>query len=228
MVEKFNTNQQEYWDKQHKDRLKESVELESVPNDFAKKCLKYIKPGGKVLEIGIANGRDSRYFVRENKNNIIGVDISTEAIRQLIEAALRDGTISKILPVVAEANEIPSLLKNQEYYDAFYSRSALHLDDEKISPFLTYITSHLNENGVIMIEGKTKEDSKIERSVEVGKNCFEDVDGHIRRVWSEKDIIDLCEYFNLEIIEIGRTTEIWQGKETKFIHFIAKKKTYVE
>lgn len=118
-----------------------------------------------------------------------------------------------------------SYLEDQEYYDAFYSRSALHLDDEKIVPFLEYVVSHLNKDGVVMIEGKPKEDFKIERSIEVGKNCYEDVDGHIRRAWTEDDIKSMCESFALEIIEIGRTTEILQEKETKFIHFIAKKTT---
>jgi cyclopropane fatty-acyl-phospholipid synthase-like methyltransferase len=224
MSEKFKINQQEYWDEQYKKREQECLAIEKEPNEFAKNCLQYIKRGGKVLEIGVANGRDARYFVRENKNRIIGVDISTEAIRQLINLAVADGTIDNILPVVADAKEVPELLKDQEYYDAFYSRSALHLDDEKIVPFFEYLISHLNKDGVIMIEGKPKEDFKVERSVEVGKNCYEDVDGHIRRAWSEEDIKSLCDHFDLEIVEMSRTAEILQDKETKFIHFIAKKK----
>ena len=228
MPETFNKGQskgqQEYWDRQHKKREEEHREIENEPNEFAKNCLKYIKLGGKVLEIGVANGRDARYFVRENQNKIVGVDISTEAIRQLINAAVKDGTIDNILPVVAEASEVPELLGDQEYYDAFYARLALHLDDDKIVPFLQYLVSHLNKDGVVMIEGKPKEDFKIERSVEVGKNCYEDVDGHIRRAWSEDDIKSLCSSFGLEIVEMGKTAETIQEKETKFIHFVAKKK----
>lgn len=224
MPEKFSINQQQYWDKQHKRREEEFSNLENIPNEFAKKCLPFIKPEGKVLEIGIANGRDARYFVRENKNTIIGVDISTEAIRQLINAAIADKTIDKILPIVTGASEIPNLLGDQEYYDVFYSRSSLHLDDEKIMPFLNYVISHLNNDGMVMIEGKPKEDLKLERSIEIDKNCYEDIDGHIRRVWSEDNIKSLCDSFNLKILEMGRTTEIWKDEETKFIHFIAKKK----
>lgn len=171
----------------------------------------------------MANGRDARFFVRENQNEVVGVDISTEAIRQFIELALKDGTIENILPVVASAESVPDLLEDQEYFDAFYCRSALHLDDEKLALFFSYLIKHLNENGVVMIEGKPKDDFKIERSVEVGKNCYEDVDGHIRRVWSEKDIEALCKQFGLEILEMSRTTETIQNNETKFIHFIARK-----
>ncbi len=224
MSEKINTNQQEYWDKQHKNREQEFCELEQEPNEFAKNCLRYIKPGGKILEIGVANGRDARYFVRENHNMIVGVDISTEAIRQLIAAAIKDKTIDSILPIVADASEVPELLNDQEYYDVFYARSALHLDDDKLISFLRYLVLHLNKDGIIMIEGKLKEDFKIKISLEVGKNCYEDADGHIRRVWSNQDIELFCGMFDLEILEIGNTIEVWQGKETKFIHFIAKKK----
>lgn len=217
------SSQEKYWDKQHKQREAEHRALERVPNEFAKKCLPHIKRGGKVLEIGVANGRDSRYFIRENDNVVVGVDISTEAIRQLLKAATANGTVDKILPVVADAEDVPRLLDDQEYYDAFYARSALHLDDDRIVPFLGYVVSHLNEDGVVLIQGKPKEDFKLARSIEVGKNCYEDIDGHIRRAWSEEDIKSLCQYLHLEIIEIGKTTEVLRGKETKFIHFIARK-----
>lgn len=225
MQKELGVDQQIFWDEQHKKRQEEHREIEGRPTEFAKNCLKYIKPGGGVLEIGVATGRDARYFVRENKNKVVGVDFSTEAIRQLISAAIADSTIGRILPIVARAEEVPNLLLDQEYYDAFYSRSALHLDDEQIIPFLEYVVAHLNEDGVVMVEGKPKEDFKIERSFEVVKNCYEDIDGHIRRAWSEDDIKLLCESLHLEIVEMERTVEVIQEKETKFIHFIARKKT---
>ena len=36
---------------------------------------------------------------------MVGVDISTEAIRQLINVAVTDGTIDRILPVIADAEK---------------------------------------------------------------------------------------------------------------------------
>ena len=217
------SERKKYWDKQHRQRRREHQLLAGIPTEFAKYCLPFIKPGGKVLEIGIANGRDARYFVRENKNIIVGVDISTEAIRQLMRAATADGTINRILPIVANEEDLPKILKSQERYHAFYARSSLHLDDDKIIPFFGYVVSHLYEKGVIFVQGKPKEDFKITRSAEVSKNCFEDVDGHVRRGWSEEDIKALCYYLGLEIIEIKTTIEVILKEETKFIHFIAKK-----
>jgi cyclopropane fatty-acyl-phospholipid synthase-like methyltransferase len=169
------SDQKKYWNGQHKMRKKEHETIEGEPNEFAKKCLPIIKPGGKILEIGIASGRDARFFIRENKNTVVGVDISTEAIRQLIKAAVKNGTVDNILPVIGSAQDVPKLLDDQERYDAFYARSALHLNDDEIIPFLGYVVSHLNEDGVVLVQGKPKEDFKIARSVEAGKNCYEDV-----------------------------------------------------
>ena len=223
MSEKFSKNQQEYWDKQHKKGMRPS-EIEGAPNELALNYMKYIKPGGVVLEIGVASGNDARYFAKENQNKIVGVDISKEAIKNFIDAAIKDGTIGKMTPIIASAEEISKILGDKENYDAFYSRSALHLDDEKTSSFLKWLISHLNKDGVVIIEGKTKEDFKIERSVEVGKNLYEDIDGHIRRVWSEDNIKSLCYFLNLEIVEMKRTVETILGKKTQFINFVAKKK----
>lgn len=144
MSETFRINQQQYWDIQHKEREKEFLALVQEPNELAKQAIKYIKHSGTILEIGIANGRDARFFARENNNFIIGVDISVEAIRQLIAAAVLDKTIDHIRPIIADANEIPLLLEDQENYDAFYTRSALHLDDTHLMKFLQYVISHLN------------------------------------------------------------------------------------
>lgn len=224
MTRKSTEELSRYWDEQHVKREEEFRAREKEPNEFAKKCLEHIRPGGQVLEIGIANGRDARYFARENQNRIVGVDISTEAVRQLIRAAMEDGTIDKILPVVASAQEVPELLGDQERYDAFYCRSALHLDDEETNRFLEYVVAHLNKDGVVMIEGKTNDDQAIQGSTDLGGNCYEDAGGHIRRVWTEDNIKKLCEILGLEIVEMGRTTEVWRSKETKFIHFVAKKK----
>lgn len=223
MSEKLIINQQEYWDEQHKKGMRPS-EIEGGPNDFAVNYMKYIKPGGTVLEIGVASGNDARYFARENQNKVIGVDISKEAIKNFTDAAVKDGTIDKMTPIVANAEDVPKLLNDQESFDALYSRSALHLDDEKTNTFLQWFVSHLNKKGVVMIEGKTKEDFKIERSSEVNKNLYADIDGHFRRVWSEDYIKTLCNLLGLDIVEMKKTSENILGKETQFIHFVAKKK----
>lgn len=216
-------DQREHWEERHRQREQEHKAIRHQPNEFAMRCVELIQPGGVVLEIGVANGRDARFFSRENGNKIIGVDISREAIRQLSEAAAEDGTHESILPIIGSAQELPTTLGDQITFDAFYCRSALHLDDSSIVPFLDYVTSHLNPGGLVMVQGKPREDAKIQDSTELHANLYEDANGHIRRAWSEQDIQSLCDRFSLEIMELERTEEIVQNRPTQFIHFIARK-----
>ena len=60
-------NQKKLWEKQHIKRADESRQIENKPNLFALRCAQLIPEGGKVLEIGSANGRDARYFAKEKK-----------------------------------------------------------------------------------------------------------------------------------------------------------------
>lgn len=73
-----------------------------------------------------------------------------------------------------------------------------------------------------MVEGKTNEDFKIARSTEVAPNLMMDHDGHLRRVWNEKNIVDYVYRNSLRLLTMERHAETWDEKETSFINFIAK------
>jgi len=74
-----------------------------------------------------------------------------------------------------------------------------------------------------MIEGKTDEDAKILASEEVSPNLYLNGGGHLRRLWNEKTIQELIQKHNLKLVEMNKTSEIWNQIETKFINFIAQK-----
>lgn len=58
-------DQRKLWNAQHERRRAEHKELAGMPNEFAKTCLGYLPEGGKVLELGVASGRDARFFTRK-------------------------------------------------------------------------------------------------------------------------------------------------------------------
>jgi len=62
MLEGFGKDQQDLWEAQHEKRKEESREIENTPNLFAKRCADLLPENARVVEIGAANGRDSRYF----------------------------------------------------------------------------------------------------------------------------------------------------------------------
>lgn len=209
------------WENQHISRESESRLLENIPNDFAKKCLPFIPEKGVILEVGSANGRDARFFAREKMCQVTAVDFSENALLQLQEASLRDNTSSLITPVLSDMKHIIQFPEN--YFDAFYARSAIHLSDSDLEIFFRKLIPSLKNESYLMIEGKTANDSKLERSTEVASNLCEDLDGHIRRLWSEETIKKLTSKFNLKLLEITSTVEYWKDKETRFINFIAQK-----
>lgn len=52
---------------------------------------------------------------------------------------------------------------------------------------------------------------------------FMDNDGHLRRAWSEEGIEEIVDKLGFKLVSIDRSTETWNGAETHFINFIAKK-----
>lgn len=105
----------------------------------------------------------------------------------------------------------------------FYARSAIHLSDEELDEFFKKLVPSLKEGAYIMIEGKTMNDTKVQRSLEVAANLYRDIDGHLRRLWTEENVEDFTNKFNLKLLQITNTLEYWNNVEARFINFIAQK-----
>ncbi len=216
-------NQKKYWESQHVNRKNEFLDLEMEPNEFAVKCIKFLPENSTILEIGSGNGRDARFLSREKGIHVIANDISEEAIHQLKAAADRDGTSTKISSINCDVRDIFNEMSPIVKLDAFYARSALHLSDSQLGEFMQKLNSFLKKDGYIFIQGKPKDDFKLQRSLEIDENYYKDIDGHERRVWSEQGFLNLCNQFGYEPLEIETTNEVWQGNETKFVSLIARK-----
>lgn len=213
--------QKHLWNLLHEKRKHQSAEIENKPNDFAINCLQFLPKNGQMIEFGAANGRDARYFAKKKGLCVYAIDFSEEAIKQLQEASKRDGTERKVLPIITTVTDQP--FEEVEYFDAVYSRSALHITDEELESFMVYIKKILKPKGFLMIEGKTREDFKITRSEEVSPNLFKDVDGHLRRSWDMATVEEMCKKFGFELVSSGYSTEEIRGQETHFFNFIIQK-----
>lgn len=214
-------DQRNLWEAQHEDRKDESRQLEGTPNLFAKRCVELLPDDALVLEVGAANGRDARFFAREKNARVMATDFAFSAMHQLKEASERDGTADKVAPIVADVRALP--LNEPNSIDAVYSRSALHITDEELDNFFNECTRLLKNDGLIMIEGKTEEDPKIVASKETSPHLYKNGSSHLRRLWNESIINDLIAKHSLLLVEMNKTTEVWNQIETKFINFIAQK-----
>lgn len=219
----FKVDQKRYWDARHTSRELEFIAQEGVPNDFAVNCARHMSDGSIILEVGAATGRDARYFIKTKDAKVIANDISAEALRQLKYAAERDGTTMSLIPIESDARDLFDYLNPEVKFDVLYARSALHLSDTDLDKFFAQLGEHMDRGGRLMIQGKTMDDFKMNGSIDIGKNCYEDAQGHIRRCWSEQSIRDLCHKHGYLIMDMRETIEKIEGNDTKFIHFIAQK-----
>lgn len=214
-------DQKQYWEAQHQVRAKEHLDLEDTPNAFAVRCASLIPERCSVVEIGPGNGRDARYFVRSKGCTVLAIDIAENALHQLREAARRDNTVRRIKPLVSRVQDLTP--RTVGTVDAYYARSSLHLSDAEFTTFLSLVEATLKPSGHLMIEGKSVDDFKIRRSTQIGDNLFADLDGHLRRAWSEDSIRAFVDRIGYSLIEINRSEETWGGQPTQFISCIAQK-----
>ena len=215
-------DQKQLWDDQHRRRRTEHRDIANVPNEFGRKCLGYIPEGAKILDLGAASGRDTRFFVREKNCEVYALDFSPVALEQLREDALADGSVDFIHPLNADIREIPLSEKNT--LDAIYARSSLHVSDPDLEKLLEHVLGMLKVGGYLMVEGKNLLDPKIQQSMLIADNLVSDKDGHIRRIWTKEYIMEhIIKKFNLRLIELNLSSGKRVDKDSHYVNFIAQK-----
>ncbi|MEI8067513.1 MAG: methyltransferase domain-containing protein [Candidatus Shapirobacteria bacterium] len=232
MIEKLSNgmipNQMDLWDKQHMHRGRvgpEATSLRDVPNDTAILFTNYLSVNpSNILEIGCANGRDARYWASLG-HTIFCVDFSQVALDQLDSIAQEQGVRDLLRPILHDINTGKLPETGDCPLHGFYSRSALHINDEKMISIAKEIDKKIVSRGVILIEGKGNDDHKIKRGVPLDQNLIIDhfENGHIRRVWTKSFILNMCDMFNWQIKSLEEKNESSGGNLTKFVRLIAYK-----
>ncbi len=212
-------SQQKLWGVLHAGRDKDYTSIVDSPNVFAELCVNWIPVGGKVIDVGSSIGRDVRYFVKTKGCTVVALDFSQEALDQLVKVTPSE-LMKKIKPVWADMMRY----KFQDGpFDTIYARSALHLTDRQLDTLLQRGVGALNQQGFLMIEGRTPKDSKLVRSQEITPNLYQDIDGHIRRGWTPEYIGKIVKQFDLTLIDIRETTKLQDERMLSYISFIAQK-----
>jgi hypothetical protein len=221
------TDQQLLWDSQHAERGGQSgLEgdlLVDTPNDSGVLLGQLVRPRAIIAEIGSANGRDARYWA-QNGHRVRCLDFSRVALSQLVEHTERQGLRDFISPIHFDAND-GKLPEEVGAIDAFYARSALHVDDETLMSLLDDVDNHLQKDGVVLIEGKSTADRKIARSMDLGNGLAVDPEenGHVRRVWTPESLENICSAFGWTALQQETVGEEWAGTDATFLRLVATK-----
>lgn len=125
-------------------------------------------------------------------------------------------------PVAGDIKQLP--LDGEENIDAIYSRSSLHVSDIDLQILFDRLLKMLKKDGYIMIEGKTIFDPKIKASRTVADNLVRDSEGHVRRIWDRRYILDeIIKKYGLRLVTITQSSGKHVDKDSQYINFIAQK-----
>ncbi len=125
---------------------------DTVNVDMTECCdrfLKYVVPGGRIIDIGAGSGRDIKYF-KDRGYAVEGIDASEEMCRL---AADYSG-------VVVSCERIQDWQPEEKYDGIWANASLLHLSDVEIISFLDRASSYLINDGIMYFSMKEGMGSK--------------------------------------------------------------------
>jgi hypothetical protein len=201
--------QRRLWDEQHARRNTagpEGTQLRDIPTPAALHLASLLSPRSRVLEVGSANGRDARTWANLG-HSVDCIDFSTVALRQLEELAKEQGISALINTHCHDVSDgsLPSSIPDSVKFNAFFARSALTISDQALDLLAENVTKRTLPGGVIMIEGRSPNDPKIQRSV-INGNMADD-SGHLRRVYTVDNMTALAQKFGWKVEQILENQE---------------------
>lgn len=120
---------------------------DTVNVDMTECCdrfLKYVVPGGRIIDIGAGSGRDIKYF-KDRGYVVEGIDASEEMCRLAADYSGAEVSCERIQDWQPE-----------EIYDGIWANaSLLHLMFNEIEEFVCRASDYLKPNGVLYISMKT-------------------------------------------------------------------------
>jgi hypothetical protein len=211
------------WDQQHFLRNTggpEGTVLRDTPTPTALYLSSLLPNDSNILEIGSANGRDARSWALRG-HKIDCIDFSRVALTQLEELAKEQGISHLINTHCHDVGDgsLPKSLSDDISYNAFYARSALTIDDSALNILVKNISKKMRPEGIILIEGRSLNDPKIRRS-RIDGNMADD-NGHLRRVYTTENMINLAQRANWNVKEISEHKEDGFESVIHMLRFVA-------
>lgn len=202
----------EYWNEYYNKKI---APIE--PSKFAADIVDNFTKGGRLVELGCGNGRDSIFFGSKGIN-VLAIDQSKSAIGILQEQDYENVNF-------AADNFVNSSLLEESSFDYVYSRFTLHsISDEDQAIVLRNSYRILKENGLLCIEARSIKDDFCGLGEQVGTNAYI-YTGHYRRFIVMEDLIKSLEEIGFKIIFSieGKNFAVYKEENPVVVRVIAKK-----
>ena len=207
------TKDNEYWNRFYKDNPPMIIE-ESL---FAKFVSEYITANRTLIDLGCGNGRDSLYFCSLGMN-VVGIDMSKEAITALNNKNGKDGSF-------VCGDFVTEITRYNNCVDYFYSRFSLHaINEAKENILLKNVYSALFPEGLFFIEVRSVKDELFGKGKEICRNTFE-YGGHSQRFIVMDELLDHLSMagFIIKYAEQKKGFAPYQDEDPEVIRIIAEK-----
>ena len=184
---------------QYYDENAEQYFRETVAADMAVTCdrfLKYVRPGGTIVDIGAGSGRDLKYF-KEKGYAAEGIDASEALCVRASEYAF--------VPVTCI--RIQDWYPKKKYAGIWACASLLHLKMDEIETFICRLPDLLEEGGTAYISLKSGIETGTDEKGRYFTNVTED---DLRKITGETDGLEIAEFWN-SCDQMRRQDFIWMN-----------------
>lgn len=177
----------------------------TVSVDMSECCdrfLKYVVPGGRIIDIGAGSGRDIKFF-KDRGYVVEGIDASEKMCRLAADYSGTEVTSERIQD-----------WHPQEKYDGIWANASLpHLAVDEIEEFICRASDYLKPNGVFYISMK--------KGIQTGRDNY----GRFFTDFSEEKVQQIVSKSTaLEIIDIWITDDGLGRNEAKWLNVIIRRR----
>lgn len=177
----------------------------TVNADMSECCdrfLKYVVPGGRIIDIGAGSGRDIKYF-RDRGYNVEGIDASEEMCR----------LASEYTGVEVQCERIQEWNPQKNYDGIWANASLLHLSFVEIEEFIIRTSDYLTKDGVLYI------------SMKKGIQTGQDSNGRFFTDFSEQKVQQIMEKSTaLVVYDSWETSDGMSRERFRWLNLILKKR----
>ena len=193
--------------------------------------MRYVKPGGLILDAGCGSGRDSKYFL-EHGYRVVAMDASEEICR----------LASAYLGQAVQWRRFEEITEKGRYDGIWACASLLHVPYAELPEIIAKLGEALVDGGVLYASFKYGGEEKIRRVEKKQSEQMEDVWGREEREEREargRYFTDLTEEgwkkvlaeaekymkgFRIEMVECFVTGDVREGRgEEKWLNVVGRK-----
>lgn len=189
----------EYYDRHAKEYFQNTVQADM--SETCDRFLKYVKAGGKIVDLGAGSGRDIAYF-KDKGFQVEGIDASDEMCR----------LASKYTGIDIQCQKIQDWNPSEIYNGIWANASLLHITPEEFENFLLRVESYLSDFGVLYVSMKS------------GIITGRDPDGRYFAGFTLEKVQQMVEKDSMfHILECWTTEDSLKRKDFKWINVILRK-----